>query len=236
MGSWKRLLGTARNAPLDLLPRSIPNSNFVLTGVAVGLDAEVVRIVLAKARNPLLRNLVYPEVLRHDLMNTSIRRQSTLMLMKGAANAIPEAQVQTTRLSGESKQSVEIPSSANTLSRMLQAQDILATAASSVSLCTESNISLLSGATLPWREPCNQAQKEASCSSVTAGHSMTQRLPDDKRAASAPVDILETVCDMAREVMGTVIDTSAPLMSAGLDSIAAVEFTSTLSARLRIDI
>ena len=36
--------------------------------------------------------------------------------------------------------------------------------------------------------------------------------------------------------MGTVVDTNAPLMSAGLDSIAATEFTSTLSQRLDIEI
>ena len=122
MGSWKRLLGTARNAPLDLLPRSIPNSNFVLTGVAVGLDAEVVRIVLAKAHNPLLRSLVYPEVQSHDLMKTLLLRQSTLVLMKGAVNCISEAEVQAPRLSGESVQSVGTPTSVKTLSRMLHAQ------------------------------------------------------------------------------------------------------------------
>ena len=48
--------------------------------------------------------------------------------------------------------------------------------------------------------------------------------------------MLETVCDVAREVMGTVIDTEAPLMSAGLDSLSATEFTSTLSQRLNIEI
>ena len=48
--------------------------------------------------------------------------------------------------------------------------------------------------------------------------------------------MLETVCDVAREVMGTVIDTEAPLMSAGLDSLSATEFTSTLSERLNIEI
>jgi len=36
--------------------------------------------------------------------------------------------------------------------------------------------------------------------------------------------------------MGKVVDTNVPLMSAGLDSIAATEFTSTLSQRLDIEI
>jgi acyl carrier protein len=36
--------------------------------------------------------------------------------------------------------------------------------------------------------------------------------------------------------MGTNIDTNVPLMSAGLDSIAATEFTSMLSERLGIEV
>ena len=156
--------------------------------------------------------------------------------MKGAVNSMSEAEVQTARLSGKSVQSVGIPISANTFSRLLHTQDILATAVSPMSFGTETSISLLSGASLPWREPSNQAQKEATCPSVTVDHSTTWRSPDVKTGASAPLDILETVCDVAREVMGTVIDTNAPLMSAGLDSLSATEFTSTLSQRLSIEI
>ena len=36
--------------------------------------------------------------------------------------------------------------------------------------------------------------------------------------------------------MGTIIDMNAPLMSAGLDSLAAVELVSTLASRLNVDI
>ena len=236
MGSWKHLLGMARNAPLDFLPQSNPNKSFDLAGDAGGLDAEALRIVFAKAHNPLLWNLVYPGVQSHALMNTFVRRQSTLMSMKGAVYSISEAKVQKTQVSGESMQSVGIPTSANTLSRMLHAQVILATSASSMSFRTESNFSLLSGASLPLREPSNQAKKDATCSILTVDHSTTQRLLDVKPAASAPVDILETVCDVVREVMGTAIDTNAPLMSAGLDSLSATEFTSTLSERLNMEI
>ena len=201
---WKRLLGMARNAPRDLLPQSSPNTSFALAGDAVGLDVEVLRIVLAKAHNPVPRNQVYSEVQTQDLMNTFVRQQSMPVLMKGAVNSMSEAAVQTARLSGESVQNVGIPTSVNTL--------------------------LLSGAGLPWRALSNQAQKEATRPSVTAiGHSTTRQLPDVKTMASAPVDILETVCDVAREVMGTPIDTNAPMMSAGLDSLSATEFTSTLS-------
>ena len=36
--------------------------------------------------------------------------------------------------------------------------------------------------------------------------------------------------------MGTIIETSAPLMSAGLDSLAATAFVSALAARLSVEI
>ena len=234
--SWKRL-GTARNAPRYFLPQSSHNKSFALASDAVGIDLEVLRIVLAKAHHPLLWNLVYPQVQSHDLMNTLVRRQSTLVLMKGAVNSISEAEVQTTRLSGESVQSIRIPTSANTLSRMLHTQDILATAVSPMSFGTETNCTLLSGAGLPWRKPSNQAKQEATCQSLTpAGHTTTKRLPDVKTTTSAPLDILGTVCDVAREVIGTVIDIDAPLMSVGLDSLSATDFTRTLSERLNIEI
>ena len=41
---------------------------------------------------------------------------------------------------------------------------------------------------------------------------------------------------IAQEVMGTVIDANAPLMSAGLDSLSAVDFVSTLATKLGLEI
>ena len=41
---------------------------------------------------------------------------------------------------------------------------------------------------------------------------------------------------MACETLGTRIESSAPLMSAGLDSLAAAAFVSALAARLSVDI
>jgi acyl carrier protein len=55
-------------------------------------------------------------------------------------------------------------------------------------------------------------------------------------APSTPLDTREAVCAVAHEVMGTIIDMNAPLMSAGLDSLAAVELVSTLASRLKVDI
>ena len=45
-----------------------------------------------------------------------------------------------------------------------------------------------------------------------------------------------TVVSSARELLGTDIALTAPLMSAGLDSIAATEFSRTLSCRLQCDL
>ena len=102
---------------------------------------------------------------------------------------------------------------------------------------TQPNVLMLHGASLPWRLPSIEAQNTATCKSAAhAKHSIPRQTPDTKTVASAPLDMLETVCDVAREVTGTVIDTEAPLMSAGLDSLSATEFTSTLSERLNIEI
>ena len=84
-------------------------------------------------------------------MNKAFWRQDMLVLTKGEGNSISEAELQTIRLSGESVQSVGIPISANTFSRLLHTQDILETAVSPISFGTETNISLLSGASLPWQ-------------------------------------------------------------------------------------
>ena len=49
-------------------------------------------------------------------------------------------------------------------------------------------------------------------------------------------DAREVVGAVAREVMGTMVEMKAPLMSAGLDSIAATEFVSALAARMSADV
>lgn len=59
---------------------------------------------------------------------------------------------------------------------------------------------------------------------------------DVQLAPSSPVDTYEAVRTIAQEVMGTVIDADAPLMSAGLDSLSAVDFVSTLATKLELEI
>ena len=55
-------------------------------------------------------------------------------------------------------------------------------------------------------------------------------------APSSPLNALDEVRAAALEVMGTDIGINVPLMSAGLDSIAVIEFVSTLSERMGIKI
>ena len=56
-------------------------------------------------------------------------------------------------------------------------------------------------------------------------------------AVSVPrADAREAAGAVAREVMGTMVDMKAPLMAAGLDSIAATAFVSALAARMSADV
>ena len=49
-------------------------------------------------------------------------------------------------------------------------------------------------------------------------------------------DVLAVVREVAQEVIDAELDMNASLMSAGLDSLSAMEFITTLSARLNIDV
>ena len=64
-------------------------------------------------------------------------------------------------------------------------------------------------------------------------------VPQDEikiKAKSDVQDVLKVVHEVARETTGAEIDTNAPLMSAGLDSLSAVEFTNALGARFSMDL
>ena len=70
-----------------------------------------------------------------------------------------------------------------------------------------------------------------------SGSRRRSRSTGPESAASVPrADAREVVGAAAREVMGTMVEMKAPLMSAGLDSIAATAFVSTLAARMSADI
>ena len=59
---------------------------------------------------------------------------------------------------------------------------------------------------------------------------------DARVAGRASTNVEATVASVALEALGTSIDMGAPLMSAGLDSLAAAAFVTSLSARLSADI
>ena len=67
--------------------------------------------------------------------------------------------------------------------------------------------------------------------------SLSSSTPPDPRAA-APVAVATRgiVRSTASETLGTVIDVDVPLMSAGLDSLAAASFTTTLASRLSMEL
>ena len=50
------------------------------------------------------------------------------------------------------------------------------------------------------------------------------------------MDPKTTVATVAREALGTSVEMDVPLMSAGLDSLAAAAFVASLSARLSVDV
>ena len=59
---------------------------------------------------------------------------------------------------------------------------------------------------------------------------------DARVAGRASTNVETTVSSVARETLGTSIDMGVPLMSAGLDSLSAAAFVSSLSARLSVEI
>jgi len=61
-------------------------------------------------------------------------------------------------------------------------------------------------------------------------------LPQISTKPRAQVDVAEVIAKAVEELLGTIVPDDAPLMGAGLDSIAAVELVATLSQNLSTDI
>ena len=61
-------------------------------------------------------------------------------------------------------------------------------------------------------------------------------LPRDSMKPQAQVDVAEVVAKAVEQLLGTIVPDDAPLMGAGLDSIAAVELVATLSQNLSTEI
>ena len=75
---------------------------------------------------------------------------------------------------------------------------------------------------------------------MTATHATSRiTVPQDDveiKAKPVPQDVLKMVSDVAHEVIGAKVAANAPLMSAGLDSISATEFTGALASRFSMDL
>jgi len=70
----------------------------------------------------------------------------------------------------------------------------------------------------------------------TAEAAVPPSLPRDSMKPQAQVDVAEVVAKAVEELLGTIVPDDAPLMGAGLDSIAAVELVETLSQNLSTEI
>lgn len=180
-------------------------------------------------RTPQLRGL---------FANQHLAGQSTFVLNGADASSIHEVNAQKVRSQGRLMTTSRAPGLAASRSRLQNiklAGETIAGMVSSSSIRTHSTIGImqlqlsLSDATLRAAH-----QKRTS----TSTNSEENRWPhnDNGNADPTPVHARETVKIVAHEVMGTHIDENAPLMSAGLDSIAAIEFVNTLSERLDLKI
>lgn len=89
----------------------------------------------------------------------------------------------------------------------------------------------------PYHQTAQQPQSKADnrlAMVASSNNTLGVRSFNSSRTPSAT--ILKTVRIVAHEVIGKEIDTSAPLMSAGLDSLLVAEFVSTLSTRVDIEV
>ena len=84
-----------------------------------------------------------------------------------------------------------------------------------------------------------QSKDEQDRAATAANATSHTNVPQDDikiKARSDVQDVLKVARDVARETTGAEIDTNAPLMSAGLDSISATEFIEALAAYFSVDL
>ena len=174
----------------------------------------------------MLRFVVSPE-----LQGKFGQHQSHATLNFGARNPTYEAKAR--RLLGESASSIKtkVPGVAMAAGRSrLQtielAEGTIAVIAKSGLFQFQAGISLLRGICLQLPISLNdKPQRRAAHQTSTL-----------TTVRSASLDAQKTVQAVAMEIVGTNIDMNESLMSVGLDSLSAVEFTNTLAARLSMDL
>ena len=173
-----------------------------------------------------------------------LRHQSTATLNVEDRNSTHEAKTLARRLLGESVANITIPrvTADNSLQRIDPAKEKIGDIARSVSFQFQAGISLLRGICLqlPTRLKDETRRRAADptdqdTTMITSGASLAGDL-ELPTVRSASLDAHKTVQAVALEIVGTNIDMNAPLMSAGLDSLSAVEFTNTLGTRFSMDL
>ena len=153
--------------------------------------------------------------------------------MHSSANVIIDANVPAARLRGQLLQTSGLSDVKMQSPNLACAPLQIALFGGEVRTCASSSMSLS-----PILRALRPKRKESSIRPAMNQKSAAASVspPTIDPVLSTPVDTREAVCAVAHEVMGTIIDMNAPLMSAGLDSLAAVELVSTLASRLKVDI
>ena len=82
----------------------------------------------------------------------------------------------------------------------------------------------------------NDVQDRATTTTHATSRNTVPQDDVEIKAKPASQDFLKMVSDVAQEVIGSEIAANAPLMSAGLDSISATEFTVALAAHFSVDL
>ena len=179
---------------------------------------------------------------QNQLMETFSRHQSNATFNSQDRNSPYEAKTQARRLLGESALSIYIPGAVtadSSLQRIEPAKEKIGEIARSVSFQFQAGVSLLRGICLqlPTRLKDKTQRRAADQDKIMAASGASSagdlQLPTVR---SASLDAHKTVQAVALEIVGTNIDMNAPLMSAGLDSLSAVEFINALGARIGMDL
>ena len=179
---------------------------------------------------------------QNQLMETFSRHQSNATFNSQDRNSPYEAKTQARRLLGESALSIYIPGAVtadSSLQRIEPAKEKIGEIARSVSFQFQAGVSLLRGICLqlPTRLKDKTQRRAADQDKIMAASGASSagdlQLPIIR---SGLLDAHKTVQAVALEIVGTNIDMNAPLMSAGLDSLSAVEFTNALGTRLSMDL
>mmetsp|Transcript_7962 Transcript_7962/g.22381 ORF Transcript_7962/g.22381 Transcript_7962/m.22381 type:complete len:463 (+) Transcript_7962:132-1520(+) len=233
------LLVPSLNAAVDMAIASASEDS--------GIDAGLLRPGFERSpqrtnADSMLQFLVPPELQGSLFANHQFVWQQSRIILNGTEEY--ETNVQRIRSQGGPMATMRAPGLAASRSRLQSiklARETIEDIISLRSFKTHSSIYLLRSISLQLplslsETSSRRAVQQALILTSTSSDEYKQQLNGNSKAGPTPVHARETVKAVAHEVMGTHIDENAPLMSAGLDSIAAIEFVNTLSERLCLKI